>query len=1064
MKYWSSPPPQLDLPAEPKPAETAEAPPRRSWLRFGQLLAHLIACCVGVVGLACALALPFAPVLVDRTEVRWPAAEVESTTAFFAPYRPASFDATVPCPVLRAALDRPHRTTVLTTLPPGSDREGLVLTARLGEPELVLGQLQVPLPPRACALAIHADSGQSVVTVDDHPPITLPGIAAPEIFTFATDLEPPQAAGLSVTARTYSWFDTAPTDVKHTLISTALLLALASLVLLFVHAPPALAAVRLRPLLLPIDAAVAAVLAGWLVIGPLTDDDGFAMMTIRNYDSAGDIGNYYRWFNSSETPFTLVQHLMRWVSEDSLAPAWLRLPSALAGLLTWIIVSRGIVAPVCRGTRRLPLHVLTAVFFLACWLPFGLGIRPEPFVALGTSALVAALLKISRTRAPHFWLGLAALFAGLTVAITPTGVSALLIVLFFAPRIGRVLVQRGALPRWISVPTRVVLVGCLAAVGLVAMFADSTLGGVRQATALHDEFGPSLGWYQEIERYVGLLSTTIWGASGKRLAVFLVVTGVLIAASCAMRQVHRWTGLTDLPVLLGSVAAVLAGLWLTPSKWSHHFGALAGVGSALLAVTVVLLARVGKLAHAKREARLLGVFGGIAASVAAALAFMGPNIWPMQSDFAMPWSDTPVQPDLPLDNPVLWLVTGAAIGVLTFGFTRIRAMVSHRPTDSLMWTAVPTSVLGLAALASVLVLIGSFIAAPQTMGDRFSIARMNWQSIRASSCGMENEVETLPIAAQLTPVDGAAELDGFTVGGSPPQEPDLREEQPGEPLRPVQPRDPNAPEDAVAPISASQFAWTSQVGGPQTTGSLTSRWFGLPQLTGDQALSVWVAGRPEQGNSLALEFGTAEGRQVWPVGVHELRDPPPTELPFDDPRHGRPIDWRNFRDWRLLTIEPDQIPAGADRVRVLAEDRTSDEQGWLTVGGPVVRDVVPLRQALDGQEPVLIDWPMSFVFPCLFGYPQVSHGTATSPRMLLTPPGGEASMAFGPTIGGVFAGVPMLSRRFELPSRLRDAPGNTWGHLYAVRYETERDAYTTTQHREVIGGADGDTAYPFEEH
>ncbi|MCI2418680.1 arabinosyltransferase domain-containing protein [Saccharopolyspora sp. K220] len=1061
MKYWSSPP-QLDLPAEPQPTGAEDARPRR--LRFGQWLAHLIAFCVGIVGLACALALPFAPVFVDRTEVHWPAVEAESTTAFFAPYRPASFDASVPCPVLRAALNRPDRTTVLSTLPRGSDREGLVLTARLGEPELVLGQQEVPLPPGACELAIHADSWQTVVTVDNHPPITLPGIAAPEIFTFATDLEPPQAAGLSVTARTYSWFDTEPTDVKHTLISTALLLALASLVLLFVHAPPALAAVRLRPLLLPVDAAVAAVLAGWLVIGPLTDDDGFAMMTIRNYDSAGDIGNYYRWFNSSETPFTLVQHLMRWVSEYSLAPAWLRVPSAIAGLLTWIIVSRGIVAPVCRGTRRLPLHLLTAVFFLACWLPFGLGIRPEPFVALGTSALVAALLKISRTRAPHFWLGVAALIAGLTVAITPTGISALLIVLVFAPRIGRVLAQRGAVPRWISVPTRVVLVGCLSAVGLVAMFADSTLNGVQQATDLHDEFGPSLGWYQEIDRYAGLLSTTIWGSSAKRLAVFLVVTAVLIAASCAMRQVHRWTGMTDLPVLLGSVAAILAGLWLTPSKWSHHFGAFAGVGSALLAVTVVLLARVGKLGHAKREARLLGVFGGIAASVAAALAFMGPNIWPMQSDFGMPWSDTPVQPDLPLDDPVLWLSTGVAIGLLTFGFIRIRAMVSHRKPNSLMWPAVPSSVLGLAALASVLVLIGSFVSAPQAMGDRFSIARMNSQSIRASSCGMENEVETLPIAASLVPVDGAAELDGFAVGGAPPQEPDLREEHPGEPLRPTQPPDPKAPEDAVAPTSASQFAWTSQVGGPQTTGSLTSRWFGLPQLTGDQTLSVWVSGRPEQGNSLTLEFGTAQHRLVRSVGARELRDPPPTDLPFDDPRHGRPIDWRDFRAWRLLTVEAAQIPAGADRVRVLAEDRTSDEQGWLAIGGPVVRDVVPLRQALDGQQPVLIDWPMSFVFPCLFDYPQVSHGTAASPRMLVTPPGGEASMAFGPAIGGVFAGVPMLSRRFELPSRLRNAPGTVWGHLYAVRYEAERDAYTTTQHRERITGADGDTAYPFEEH
>lgn len=376
----------------------------------------------------------------------------------------------------------------------------------------------------------------------------------------------------------------------------------------------------------------------------------------------------------------------------------------------------------------------------------------------------------------------------------------------------------------------------------------------------------------------------------------------------------------------------------------------------------------------------------------------------------------------------------------------------------------PTSVLGLAALASVLVLIGSFIAAPRTMGDRFSIARMNMQSIRAGSCGLESEVETLPIAERLLPVGGPAELDGFTAGGAPPLEPDLREEHPGAPLEAAKPTDPKAPDGEVEVTSASQFAWTSQAGGPQTTGSLISEWFGLPPVNGDQTLSVWVSGRPEQGNSLALEFSVADQREARPVGVHELRDPPPTDLPFDDPRNGRPIDWRNFRAWRLLTVEAGQIPAGADRVRVRAEDRTTDEQGWLTISGPAVRDVVPMRQAVDGRTPVLIDWTMSFAFPCMFGYPQVSHGVAGSPRMLITPPAGEGSMAYVPGVGGVFAGVPMLSHRFELPSRLRDAPGNTWGHLLVVRYDIERDVYATTQRRERIGGADGDPAYPFEEH
>ncbi|RKT84237.1 arabinosyltransferase C [Saccharopolyspora antimicrobica] len=1047
---------QLERTAETEPTE----PPRRRGL--GRWLAHLLALCVGVVGLVCALSLPFAPVWVDRTEVHWPGAQAETTTALFAPYRPAAFEASVPCPVLRNALERPGRTTVLTTLPPGSDREGLVLTTEDGEPRLLLGQQQVQLPPNACRLDISADSQRSLVTVDGRAPIVLPGVAAPEIFTFATDLDPGQLAGISVTARTFSWFNTSPTEDKTALITTALALALVSLVLLLVHAPPALRSVRVALTPLPVDAGVAAVLAAWLVIGPLTDDDGFAMMTVRNYDDAGDIGNYYRWFNASETPFTLVQHLMRWWSADDLTPVWLRVPSAVAGLLTWFVVSRGIVAPVCRGTRRFPLHLVTAVFFLACWLPFGLGIRPEPFLALGTSALVAALLKLGRTRAPQLWLGIAALMAGLTVAITPTGISALIIVLVFAPRIWRVLAQPGALPRWVLVPTRAALAACLAGTGLVAMFADSSWRGVMAATEIHDEFGPSLGWYQEIDRYAALLGTSIWGTSAKRLAVFLVITAALLAGACAMRQIHRWTSVGELPVLLGAAVAVLAALWLTPSKWTHHFGSLAGVGSALLAVVVVVLVRVGRLQHAKREARLLGVFGAVAASLAAALAFMGPNIWPMHSDFAVPWSDSPVRPDVPLDSPAFWLGGAVLIGLLALGLLRLRTAVWSRPRNRLMWTIMPASVLSGAALASVLVLLGSLAAAPQVMGDRFSVARMNWQGLQSGTCGLEDEVQALPVAEQLWPLVGEAELDGFTAGGAPPQEADVTNAGSGEPLQVVPPEtEPEkGPRDEVQAASASEHSWTSRTGGPQNTGTLISPWFGMPQLTNDQALSLWIAGRPEQGNSLALEFAAADRS----LGVRELRDPPPTDPPFDDPRHGRPVDWRNFRDWRLHTIDARDVPRGADRVRILGEDRTSDEQGWLSVSGPVVRDVVPLRQALDARGPVLIDWTMSFLFPCRGDYPQVAGGVASSPRLMVTPPTGDWGMAVDPNWGGVFAGATMLSRRIEIPTRLRGAPGHAWGHLYAVGYGIDRDAYTTTRTRETIGGAHGDPPYPFKEH
>ena len=1032
-------------------------------------LAHVLALVVGALGLLCSVALPFAGVWNDRTEVHWPSARTPptSTTALLAPYRPAEFSASAPCPAVRSALARHGPTTVLSTVPPGSARDGMVLRTEGGRTHLLLGQREIPLPPAAdCGVTVHADARGSQVRAGESAPIPLPGIAAPEIHAFTTDLAPQQAGQLSVTARTFSWFDTSPTPAKSALITGSALLALGSLVLLWTLARPSrheMADALLLPrsaasvAALRIDAVVVAVLLIWTVIGPLTDDDGFAMRTILNYGPSGDIGNYYRWFNASETPFTLVQQLMDWWSGFGQAPVFLRLPSIGAGLLTWLAISRGIVGPLCRGTRKVPLHGLAAVAFLACWLPFGVGIRPEPFVAFGLSAVVAALLAATSpsSRAPFFWLGCAAAATGLTLAVTPTGVAALFAVLVFAPRILRLLRAPAACSPRLAIPARVALLACAGSVGLVPMFADSTLHGVQQANEIHNVFGPSLGWYQELARYDALLGTSSWGAAGKRIAVFLVLTALIGAAVCALRGLHRATRMSDAPVLIGSVAGVFAALWLTPSKWTHHFGALAGIGAALLAVTVVQLARVGRLSWAGREARWLGIAGTLGASVAAGISFTGPNRWWRYSDLAIPWSDTPVRPaGIPLDSPVLWIVVGAATGAAVLAVItsrRRRGLPTWWPSAA--WTTAPASVLSLAALVSVLVLLGSFVSAPVQLGDRFSVAHANARSVFGSSCGLEDEVETLPAAPNgaLRPAGDPPALDGFAAAAlpsAPPEEPKPDPTSPG----------------GITPAAASPLQWSSLTGGEAATGSMRTGWFDLPPLRDDQVLSVWVSGRPQDGNELRAEFGTGRGHRTRPVAAREMRDPPPTELPYKDPKHQRPLHWRDFRSWRLLTIPARELPAGANRVRLAATDRTTDEQGYLSLSGPVVRDVVPLRTVLAQQEPALIDWPINFLFPCHAGYPKVGHGTAESPALLITPPEGEGSMAFDPQVGGVFAGALESSRRIELPSRVRGEPGVPWGHVDFVRYDAERDAYDTREHRVRISGSEGDPPYPFKIH
>src|SRR6185312_12890373 len=154
-----------------------------------------------------------------------------------------------------------------------------------------------------------------------------------------------------------------------------------------------------HPKLWWIDVGVVTAFLGWAVIGPLAVDDGWATMIARNFAATGEVGNYYRWWNAAEVPFALSQQLLSRFTEVSLAPLWLRLPSTVLAIATWLVLSRGVLGaaiPAVAATARV--RLLAAVLLLAAWLPFNLGVRPESYVALGATAVLAL---VWRARAPR---------------------------------------------------------------------------------------------------------------------------------------------------------------------------------------------------------------------------------------------------------------------------------------------------------------------------------------------------------------------------------------------------------------------------------------------------------------------------------------------------------------------------------------------------------------------------------------------------------------------------------------------------------------------------------------
>jgi len=762
---------------------------------------------VGLTGLLVALALPFAPVFVTTTTVTWPAADqpVASSTAVFAPYRPSTLSVSVPCTALRTG-DTGRPVTVLAT---GTAGDGLLLTAQPGKAMLQFDDrrvdLVIPAESVDCRLVVNADAAGVTVERPDGRVVDLAGQPVPEVFGFRTDLGATEAQGMLATAGATSPFATSPAPLKIVLIAVQLLAVGLALVLLR-SARPRLPRFRWSRLWW-IDGAVLAALCGWAVIGPLSVDDGWATTIARNMAATGNPGNYYRWWDAAESPFAFSQQLLAPLTEISIAPLWLRVPSTVLAVATWFVLSRGVLGAVPPGPATARVRILAAVFLLAAWLPFNLGTRPEAYVALGVTAALALALRVT-SRAG---LGVLALVVGLTIPMSPNGLLVIAPILVCAAR----LVAALGVParKRVEVLADVALLCCIAAIGITVVFADQTWDGVATATDWHTYFGPSIPWYHEADRYAYLFEHSQQGSAVKRLPVLLSIALLPVVGLLAIRR-RDSDGLGGKVLRFGAVVIVsLMLLALTPSKWSYHFGAVAGLFAAFLTSAVVL---VFHRARAPGRANILvGVAGSLLLAACAALAFDGPNEWWLATLYDVPLAVVPLRPlGVPLDNPLLWIAI-VAVAAAVMGLRRPQ---KFRRLAAQACAAGPALVALTAGATALVVLYGSFVDAPLRR-PAGSIALANLDRITgARVCGLADDIEVL--------------LDGEMLAPSEPAE---------------------------------------------TTESVATRWFVLPGLSPNDGVAVSVSGRTTGADGLAFEFGRAGGAAVTPLGQRVPIGRPPAD-------------------------------------------------------------------------------------------------------------------------------------------------------------------------------------------
>ncbi|QUH00788.1 arabinosyltransferase domain-containing protein [Saccharopolyspora erythraea] len=675
------------------------------------------------VALLCAFAFPFAPVHQPVVGYHWPG-EPGASAVPLMPYQPVSLRASWSC----AAIERlGGHGTVLATAPPSSDAlpalrvevTGGVLRATSYGTVVA----EAPVPAGECGWTLTSDPDRTELRLDGRPMAAVRGDVRPAVSGIFT--QAPTSEGISVDLVADTRFQTTASGIKIAL-GAGCVLALLGLLVALPGGRRVCRRAKWRPRL--VDCVVAATLGTWALIGPVTVDDGYIAGIARSRGENGFVGNAYRWLNAPEAPFGWFYELYHLWAQVSAAPLWLRVPSTLLGLLCWILLSRLVIPRLGRFARSRVVPWSAALLFLAWWLPFNLGLRPEPWAAVGLIAACCLVDRAVATRAARPFAA-ALVVAGATTALTPYGVMA------FAP----VVVAAPALLRNLRAATggaAVAVIGAATASALLPMFADQSFAAVVEATRVRKLVGGDLPWFQEYVRYVRLLEPgTFQGALARRAPVLLTLLGLL---AWALRGRPPGVAGAASARITATTALCFGVLIFSPTKWTQHFGVLAGVGTAVLVLSVHAWRR-----RAGRDVREL-VLGLTAVALAAGVVLAGWNKWPWVGDHGLTWNSmAPAVAGVHLADVVVVCGLGLA-GVLALA-------AAWRSGGRGGWPGWPRGVPSPALVAVVLVAatvslaVGSFARASLT-GRGYTLAADSAAALRGSTCGLADAlaVETDP--------------------------------------------------------------------------------------------------------------------------------------------------------------------------------------------------------------------------------------------------------------------------------------------------------------------------------
>ncbi len=1044
-------------------------------LRERYRTARLIAVVAGLIGVVCALATPFLPVKVTEASLSWP--QNGSVTDVEAPLMsqvPRQLSATVPCSAV--AQLPPTGGMLLATAPTdGQDAALNAMFVRVGDNVDVLDRnVVVASAPRtevesgACReIRIFSDADRTTAEftglTDENGTARageLTGDLRPVVVGVFSDLST-DVPGLSVTVDIDSRFSSSPTVVK----SLAMLLAVLSTAL----ALWSLARLdgtdgRGHRRFLParwwrftgVDAVVVGVLAGWHFFGANTSDDGYLLTMARVSDHAGYMANYFRWFGVPEAPFGWYYDVLAVFAKVSTASPWMRLPALIAGILCWMVISREVVPRLGRAVRRNRIALWTGgMVFLAFWLPFNNGLRPEPIVAVGA---LLTWCSIERAIATGRLLpaATAVIIGAFTLAAAPTGLMCVAALIAGVRPLTRIVVRRhrevGALP----------LLAPIAAAGLlvlVVVFADQSFAAVMEATRVRTIIGPNEEWWNDFLRYYYLMVQTVDGSLSRRFA-FLVMILCLFTSLLVLLRRRRVPGVAVSPTwrLIGIVFGTMFFMMFNPTKWTHHFGAYAGIAGSLAAVTAVLVSAQALRSRRNRTIFLAGLLFVLAVS------FAGINGWWYVSSYGIPWFDKTVSLKGYQSSTLFLILFGAALVLVAWQYLREgyapppEKETTKKGRRIRTFAAAPLTVV---AAAMVLFEVLSLLKGAVSQYPAYSLARSNIEAVTGQTCGLATDVlvESDPNAGRLEPIvdpanppaDGDPLAGSEPVGFSPDGVPsdltaDYVEVKPGQGNTDTQTvgvtfetgagggttggsgaetvngstvKLPFGLDPAVTPVLGSYQ------NGIQEPARLTSSWYALPERSDDAPLiAISAAGRIwsyddtgalTYGQSLLLEYGVRQADGSVDVqGSYLPRDIGPAP------------------SWRNLRVPIADLPEDTNAVRIVANDPNLTGDQWLAFTPPRVPQLVTLNDDIGSEQPVLLDWAVGLQFPCQRPFDH-RYGVAEMPNYRILP---DRPLAVSSTDtwqaaenGGPLGFTEVLARPEAIPTYLEDDWARDWGSL-----------------------------------